>query len=486
MNRILLCAITAISLTGCAVLQLPRTAIRDRAVVVRATPGTINDASQLNETAVRAIVDVSADDTIALEQIRGALKQARETNTKLSIAGFRHSMGGQTIAANGIVLNMLAHNRMSLDGEILHVQAGAVWKDVIEFLDARGRSVAVMQSDSPFSVGGSLSVNCHGWQHLHEPIASTVIAMNVVLASGEIVHCSRTENAELFSHVLGGYGLFGVILDAELQTVPNERYVEVHTSCDVMNYEEIFDRNVRRNDNIGMAYGRISVAPNSFLRAATLTTYEREPGAIPALGPMHRSWLERLVFRNSVGSRAGKNLRWRLETLQPRLVGARHVSRNQLLHQTIDIYVDRGATSSDILHEYFIPRGQVRPFFDRIRPMLANRKHIDLLNITIRDVQEDRTTSLAYAREDVFAVVMFFSQKRTPEAEAAMEKVTRELIDAATEVHGTYYLPYRLHATQEQFERAYPQARELFVEKRKIDPRELFSNQWYVHYGERR
>jgi hypothetical protein len=31
----------------------------------------------------------------------------------------------------------------------------------------------------------------------------------------------------------------------------------------------------------------------------------------------------------------------------------------------------------------------------------------------------------------------------------------RELIDAALSVSGSYYLPYQLHATQDQFEKAY-------------------------------
>jgi len=40
---------------------------------------------------------------------------------------------------------------------------------------------------------------------------------------GTVVRCSRTENKELFSLALGGYGLFGIILDADLHVVRNER-----------------------------------------------------------------------------------------------------------------------------------------------------------------------------------------------------------------------------------------------------------------------
>lgn len=478
-----LCALLSFSLTNCAVVHLVRTAVKDRGSAAEVPKGSADDASHLNQTAVREVVDVAADDAVAIPQIQAALARARVVSVHVSIAGLRHSMGGQTITQDGIVLNMLGHNRLELDGEILKVQSGAVWKDVVEYLDKLGRSVAVMQSDSPFSIGGSLSVNCHGWQHLSEPIASTVVAITVLQPNGAVVHCSRTENAELFSHVLGGYGLFGVILDAELQTVPNERYREAHAYCDVQSYERVFDEKARGRPSVGMAYGRISVAPATFLRDAVLTTYEREDGSIPELGEMHVSRLERLVFRGSVGSAYGKNLRWRLEKLQPRISRTKHFSRNELLHQTIEVYIDRSRSSTDILHEYFVPRGQLSAFIERIRPILFRRDHVDLLNITVRDVKKDHTTALPYARDDVFAVVMFFSQPRTSEADATMQTVTRELIDAALALGGTYYLPYRLHATVAQFERAYPNAREYFDEKRRRDPDEILSNLWYSRYG---
>ncbi len=473
----------ALASTNCAVVHLARTAIRDRPGIVQQRPGTVDDASHLNQTAVREIVDVVADDAQAILQIRSALERARAASVHVSIAGFRHSMGGQTIAPAGIVLNMLAHNHIALNGDVLTVQSGAVWKDVVEYLDQHGRSVAVMQSDNPFSIGGSLSVNCHGWQHLHEPIASTVVAMTLLTPHGHVVHCSRTDHAALFSHVLGGYGLFGVILDAQIQTVPNERYRELHTACDILTYESTFDQTVRERSSVGMAYGRISVASTSFLREAIITTYEREPGPLPPLGNMHTPKLERLVFRGSVDSDYGKNLRWRLENWWPRHSAVKHVSRNQVLHQSIDDYIARDATSTDILHEYFVPRGTLSTFIDRIRPLLLQEHHPDLLNITIRDVKKDNTTALAYAREDVFAVVMFFNQKRTPEGEAAMQRTTRALIDVAISLGGTYYLPYRLHATVDQFDRAYPQGRAVFDEKRRIDPEEIFSSLWYSQYG---
>jgi len=50
-------------------------------------------------------------------------------------------------------------------------------------------------------------------------------------------------------------------------------------------------------------------------------------------------------------------------------------------------------------------------------------------------------------------------------------------------VRGSYYLCYRRFADPEQLRRAYPQIDEFFALKRKYDPGELFSNQFYAQYA---
>src|SRR2546430_16976942 len=112
-----------------------------------------------------------------------------------------------------------------------------------------------MQSDSPFTVGGSLSVNCHGWQNDRPPIASTVESFRLLLADGRIVRCSRSENAELFAATLGGYGLFGIILDVDLRVVPDGRYRIEHTRVGGTDYVEVVRARVRSGP-VGLAFGR--------------------------------------------------------------------------------------------------------------------------------------------------------------------------------------------------------------------------------------
>ena len=163
----------------------------------RHTPaGMVDDASRLDQTPVSQVWNVPADEAAAETGLRVLLERARQQHQHVSIAGARHSMGGQTIWPSGIQINMLPHCAMQFDAktQLLHVQAGAIWKQVLDYLDPLKLSVAIMQSNNDFSVGGSISVNCHGWQYGQPPIDSSVDSLRLMLADGSIRRCSRTEN----------------------------------------------------------------------------------------------------------------------------------------------------------------------------------------------------------------------------------------------------------------------------------------------------
>ena len=81
-----------------------------------------------------------------------------------------------------------------------------------------------MQSYCSFSVGGTLAVNAHGITTDY-CFAESVVSLRLATASGEVLVCSRDAAddrcRELFSLVLGGYGLFGVIVEVTLKTSEN-------------------------------------------------------------------------------------------------------------------------------------------------------------------------------------------------------------------------------------------------------------------------
>jgi FAD/FMN-containing dehydrogenase len=301
-------------------------------------------------------------------------------------------------------------------------------------------------------------------------------------ADGTIVRCSRSENKELFSLALGGYGLFGVILDADLRVVANERLRLEQSLVPLDRAMEAFERKLREKPGVRMVYARLNITPRNMFDEVLMNMLYPDPGPIPQLTEANSRWLARAVFRGSADSNYGKELRWAAETkIQPHLAGT-EFSRNQLMNDDAEWYLDRSAATTDILHEYFVPTENAGPFLLQAKRIIRSHNG-NLLNVTVRDVEEDPDTFLRYADKHIIAFVMFFSQARTEEGERKMQEMTRELVDAALKVSGRYYLPYRLHATAEQFHRAYPQSEEFFRLKRQYDPLEVFQNQFYLKYA---
>jgi FAD/FMN-containing dehydrogenase len=101
--------------------------------------------------------------------------------------------------------------------------------------------------------------------------------------------------------------------------------------------------------------------------------------------------------------------------------------------------------------------------------------------VTIRDVSKDNISTLPYAKQDMFAFVCLFSQKQEFTDEAKMKEFTEKVIDDVLKLNGSFYLPYRLHYTQEQLSKAYPEIGDWINLKRKWDPKQVFDSEFYQY-----
>ncbi len=451
--------------------------------------GFINDASHLNRTGVYGIVNIGNE-----ADVRNALQFAHERGLKVSAAGQRHSMGGQTFVENGLVLDMHGLHRITVDAaaKTVNVQSGAVWADVQRALDPQRLSVKAMQSINIFSVGGTLSVNAHGIAHDPGPIAPTVKSLRVMLTNGAIKTASPTLNPDLFRHVLGGYGLCGIILDVDLDVVDNEMYERHTTYMDYREFADFYKQHVDGNNAVGLVYGRLSVSPSSYLREAAIHAYRRVSysGPLPALVPDSHDALQRFVMNFSKTGSLGRRVRWILEkSVEPKIHscagggggGVCLVSRNQEMFDSMH-YLENRLRDTDILQEYFVSYDRMSEFVDGLRTVVQ-RTGANLLNVTIRIVHRDTVTALPYAKQDMFGFVLYFNQGFNEPQSRVLEQTTRELIDVALAAGGTFYLPYQLFYSPAQLRQAYPEIDRHFAAKRKYDPIDLLSNKFYEKYG---
>jgi decaprenylphospho-beta-D-ribofuranose 2-oxidase len=456
-------------------------------------PLLATDVARLTPTRVARV-----DDVRDIEQLRAVLHEAKERRLKVSISGSRHSQGGHTYTAGGVVLNMRGFNRVrAIDtaAMTITVESGATWDEVQRALAPRGLAIKVMQSSNIFTVGGTLSANAHGRDIDVTQFVEVVQAFHLLLADGSVVQVSRTENPELFSLVVGGYGLYGVILDVTLRVTRDELYEQRAVSMDYRQFPAYFAQQIKPDSQVVLMLARPSIDPDprSFLRELVVVTWRRAAPTAPgsfALTEEAHVWRDKLFFGLSRRFDWAKALRWKLQKrVELGADAVRIVSRNNAMRPPLaplELLDYRSRRNTDIIQEYYVPVENFVPFMDRFREILVAGK-MNVLSSTVRYVTPNATPALAYApRREAFAIIQMSNVDLSPEGQAQAATVTRRLVDVAIENSGTYYLTYQLYPSTEQLHRAYPNARHAFERKRFYDPAEIFSNRFYEKYSHSR
>ena len=215
------------------------------------------------------------------EGIHEIVLDANKKGDKISIAGMQHSQGGQTLYPNGILLDMKPYNRIlgfDKKAKTITAQSGATWNDIQHHINPHGLSLKVSQSQNIFTIGGSLSVQAHGLDIRNGGMMDSVKSLRMLNAEGDIIELSASEKPELFHAVIGGYGLFGVILDVTLELVDDELY-EVSTGLfDYKDYNSYFQEQVLGNADTKMHLARISISPEGFMEDMYAINYSLADG----------------------------------------------------------------------------------------------------------------------------------------------------------------------------------------------------------------
>ncbi|NNE89448.1 MAG: FAD-binding oxidoreductase [Silicimonas sp.] len=449
--------------------------------------GTLNDASLLSETPVaKHVILPDNPSEVMIDKVRAEILEARDAGRPFNIGAARHSMGGHAIPRDGTALtydNGLVepdHREMTY-----RVHAGARWSDVIAQLDRIGMSPKIMQSNNDFGVAATFCVNAHGWPAPWGPMGESVRQIYMLRPDAELVRVSRDEFADLFTLTMGGYGLTGAILELEVEMVPNRRLTPTFQKMPSREFAPFFVGAIEAGD-VNMAYGRLNVDRETFFEDALMITYreaEDQENLPPVTGSGFMSKAAARVFRAQLMNETAKDIRWGFEAILGPLIGAGDVTRNTLLNEPVKTLDDRDPTRTDILHEYFVPPERFGDFIDVCQDVIP-ASYQEMLNITLRYVKADRESVLAYAPGNRIACVMLFSQEMTARAETDHKRMTQELIERVLALGGTYYLPYRPHATGAQLLRGYPSVRDFVERKLELDPDRTFRNGFWDTYLE--
>ena len=481
-------------LAGCVARPKPVLSPYGSAIPDHDPTTLVNDVhSQLNATRVAAIVK-----PLSLDELGSAVAAARSAGTPVAIAGGRHAMGGQQFGEASVLLDMRGMKRvLAFDDErgVITVEGGIEWPDLIGYLNqaqtGRSRQWGIVQKQTGadrLSIAGALSCNAHGRGLNLKPIVSQVEAFDLVGPDGAVRRCSRAEHPDLFRLAIGGYGLFGIIARVELRLRPRVKVRRVVILGETSSIMERFEERIRD----GFLYGDYQFATDSqrdsFLARGIFSCYQPVPRETELTQHPTRfnpeDWARLTFYSHTFKRRA-------FEVYSTRYLatsGQIYWADSQLSAAYVDNYhadLDRAtharAPGTEMITEIYVNRPGLATFMQQARDLLRERR-ANVIYGTVRMIEKDDETFLAWARDRYACVIFNLHIDHTPEAIDRAAETFRQLIDLGIAHGGSYYLTYHRWARQDQVERCYPQMREFLALKRQHDPGELFQSNWYRHY----
>lgn len=457
---------------------------------------TLNDVhSRLNPTDVAQVHTPSTT-----TEVQNLLLSSARANTALATAGGRHAMGGQQFLTGGDVIDMRGMDRvLGTDSErgLLRIEAGAMWPSIIEaartLRTPDGGRWGIRQKQTgvdAVTLGGSISVSAHGRGLDMQPLGDDIEDLEIVLPDGESVKCSRSENAELFSLAVGGYGLFGVITSATLRLRPVQR---VRRLVDVLDLEDALSA-IRRRIADGCVYGdfQFVIDPHDpqFLTRGVMACYlpvspddAAEPAARSELS--QESWISLLglahvdkaeAFRRYAQHYIGTHGQvYDSDRMQLATYVADYA---ELIRQALPDIASE--PESLMIGELYVPHDRLLAFMTHAREVLRSAG-VEVIYGTIRAIRRDTTSYLPWAQHDFACVIFNLRTRHTPAGRARTAEAFRGLIDAALAEGGTYFLTYHRYARPDQLLRAHPRLPSFAEHKSAIDPHGRITSDWWRH-----
>ncbi|MEM9822555.1 MAG: FAD-binding oxidoreductase [Bacteroidota bacterium] len=182
-----------------------------------------------------------------LSELKAILAFCKKENRKITPAGSFHSFDQQN-SGNDVVISFIHFDKLTYHASdhTITVGAGAKWGAILEAAYQNKCLVPTCITCSQPTAAGTLSVQAHSmWSPGNGKDGNQCVALELMTTEGDLLHCSRTENSDLFYGVVSGMGMLGFIVSIKYQLfyVGQDYEIKIHTtqSDDIKNIEQKLD-----------------------------------------------------------------------------------------------------------------------------------------------------------------------------------------------------------------------------------------------------
>jgi FAD-linked oxidoreductase len=341
----------------------------------------------------------------SVDEVSAAVRQAAAEGMGLRAAGTGHSFT-PLVATDGVLLRPEGlTGLLRVEGATATVAAGTMLHDVNLALHDRGLALANMGDITVQTVAGAIATGTHGTGRDSASLSAQVSALEVVLADGSVVSCSRTVEGELFEAARLGLGAVGVITAVTFDVVPAFLLHAVEEPRRLDDMLDAFDDLAATNDHVEFFW-----FPHTD-RTLTKRNNRVAPDVAPVPLDRFRAWRDDELLSNAVFGlvcRAGR--------AAPRLVPAinqvsgRALGRRDYIDTSFRVFASpRRVRFTE--QEYAVPRAALVPLLTELRE-LVDRFQISF-PVEVRTAPADDVwLSAAHGRDTAWVAVHMFEHVR--------------------------------------------------------------------------
>jgi len=168
-----------------------------------------------HQPALFAVCETPAD-------VQAAVRTARQQDLPLSVRGGGHDWAGRALRHNGLVIDMSRMRRVDVDpvASVATIEGGATGIDVTSVTVPCGLVAATGNCGAVGMVGLTTGGGYGPLTSRYGLASDNLLAAEVVVADGRLVHCDEHNNSDLFWAIRGGGGNFGVITSMRVRLHP--------------------------------------------------------------------------------------------------------------------------------------------------------------------------------------------------------------------------------------------------------------------------
>lgn len=180
--------------------------------------------------------EIKSEDT--LDKIKEFVKNKNEVIARGNGRCYGDASLSENIFSTKRLNKFISFDRLN---GIFECESGVLLSEILKVIVQQGYFLYVTPGTKFISVGGAIASDIHGKNHHAEGCFSEyVIEFTLLNEHGEVLKCSRSENADKFWSTIGGMGLTGIILSAKFKLKNIETAYIRQESIKAENLDEIF------------------------------------------------------------------------------------------------------------------------------------------------------------------------------------------------------------------------------------------------------